>query len=284
MSKKSYILITILLATVLLPSFVFILWHEYRPKPLLCGIRNGMGICYLNSVMQALFSSEKFNELLTKYSTSENEMIQSLIEIRALMREGGIVNLLPVYKKMFNKADQGFNLSHKGGSPIFALEYIGKYMEKTIANDFFLAQENYEKTKEIQNDLSLCHRFLRFYPLLKGNVNEMLKNGLEKAIDKKSFRFPELLVVCLWNVHSYTDASHDRVVCNPEITVFGKKYRLVGLVVSVKSKKLRRRHAFAIGLRADKWYIFNDESIEMVKDKKCVFNNKFCSIALYDRV
>lgn len=243
-----------------------------------------MGICYLNSVMQALFSSDRFNELLTKYSTSENEMIQSLIEIRALMCKGGTVNLLPVYQKMFNKADQEFNLSHKGGSPIFALEYIGKCMEKTIASDFFLAQENYEKTKEIQSDLSLYHRFLRFYPLLKGNVNEMLKNGLEKVIDKKSFIFPELLVVCLWNVHSYTDASHDRVVCNPEIIVFGKKYRLVGLIISVKSKKLRRRHAFAMGLRANRWYIFNDENIQMIRDKKCVFNNRFCSIALYDRV
>ncbi|ELQ76868.1 putative Peptidase C19, ubiquitin carboxyl-terminal hydrolase 2 protein [Trachipleistophora hominis] len=283
MYPKSYIITVVILATIFIFGLSFILWYKYRHEPLLCGLKNGMGICYLNSTMQALFSSKQFNELLTKYSSSNNEMIKNLIEIRAMMRKGKTLNLLPRYKKMFDKVGDEFDFSQEGGYPLHALEYIGIHMEKTIPNDFFLAQENYEKTKKIQSDESLKQRFLRFYPLLRGNVDEMLKNGLERTIDKKSFEFPKLLIVCLWNVHSYTDTTCDKIVCNPEVTIFGKKYRLVALVISVKGKRFGKKHAFAIGLRGNNWYVFNDEYIELIKNKKLVFNNKFCSIAFYDQ-
>lgn len=248
-----------------------------------CALQNDRGLCYVNASVQAFLSSQHFIRLLETYHDSKNMMVQHFRQIKQMMNENRSINLFDTYKTMFKEASDCINIHKSGGYALFVIEYIGWYIENDIHDSPFFSEDNYQQIKAIQRRKTCKGRHLIFFPLLKGNVQEVVRSGLEKNVDKDRFVFPDIFIVCRWHTHS-NDTSTDSVICAETISIFGMKYELVSILVSTKNRATGVRHVCAICRRNKKWYEFDNNSVKVVHNKKLIFNNKQCSVAFYDRI
>lgn len=213
------------------------------------GLRNCGATCYMNAVIQCIYSSPVLIDALSKYTGDckftnlLKDPAKNIASIIAHFPKFALGTPYDSHEALLSIIDV---IEHSLGRELFYGEYKTKYVSKT---------ESHEK--------SYAYSMLMFYPGDDGNLCTLFEESEKmEYITKQNNEFvckrvtytsfPKVIICMFWNRRSIT---------LPD-TFKDKKLRSIVIHIGHESAG----HYVALIRRDDEWYLADDESIRKIGD------------------
>ncbi|ELQ75223.1 Ubiquitin hydrolase [Trachipleistophora hominis] len=220
-----------------------------------CGLVNFNAHCYINAVVQILFSSQKFVKCM-QANAKKCKILHLLNELYMKMKNHMLVSPLSTYLKISEQCNILFNVYERSGYSSDVICTISKNLENHSIRIMSIKanQECFWK-----------------YPLLDivddGNVQERINKLLER---KPNIKFGEIIV--------FTGFLTDNMLrchitdCNV-ITIKNVRYKLLGILERVLNN-FNGYHIIAFAKRNNEWFMFNDECVLKINANEVLENKE----------
>lgn len=226
-----------------------------------CGLSNFNGHCFINSVLQILFSSKYFTETLNLFS-KKSSFCKNLFDLFQLMKNKRIINQLRIYLRLQLENEIEFDIFKK----------TGKISDVIISICSIFAKENIN-IFDIEATSNVFYR----YPILK-----MLKQTqIQKRLDLISNRMcniqhNKIIIIC-----GAINNNFQMIPLGPNgkcISIQNKIYDLIGVVEKIDKPFC---HMQSYAKRSNIWYKFNDECVT-ISSLEYVLNKILPYFAFYE--
>lgn len=261
----------------------------------ICALKNKTGICYFNTVMQALFADRYFAYFFmnNKFCDKQPICIELQKVIYKLLTNTTVSLEAELLKLNQHKYLNGyFNLN--GGDPSLILHKLIKELNKEVSKvNVKGSPENFYITEKIHFICEKCHmmnenfcKYIQFNfdftdSLEKGlsnkfkekqHINKNYKEfecGKCKEYDKRNvdqkIYLPNYFIVHNGRIfikNKEIEMKKGKMKYSDSIALRNKKYELYSVILSEGT--LKSLHVNCIAKKGDKWYLLNDEKITKV--------------------
>lgn len=206
-----------------------------------CGLTNFNGYCFINTVIQILFSSKHFiNEINMRRSHSV--FFRELSNLFRLMGKSKVVNQIRFLIRLYEEYDLTFDFFRKKGKISDVIQTISGICTNEGCSIF-----DFEANQE------LCQKF----PIIRSFGDVEMKMKVEFANVLIDNLKDNKILIFSGNMKKNSTTCVLRETGNI-VEIGGKKYKLFGIIEKTETPSF---HAQAHALRNGKWYLFNDECV-----------------------
>ncbi|KRH92677.1 Ubiquitin hydrolase [Pseudoloma neurophilia] len=221
-------------------------------KNLHCGMSNFNGYCFLNSVLQIMFSSSHFIDTIYK-KRSNSIFFREIYNFYKDMKKNKIINQVPFLKWL----DQNYKLD-------FDIKVKTGYVSDVIRTFYKICKDENCSIFSFISKPKLCTK----YPIIRSFKNS--------SVRKKS-KIANILITDLQdNKILIFSGNMDANATTPVIgktgkflTIKNRIYELFGIVEKVSKKFV---HTRAYAKRNSKWFLFNDECVTEIEENHVLEN------------
>ncbi|ELA46125.1 hypothetical protein VCUG_02388 [Vavraia culicis subsp. floridensis] len=257
MSKRRTLFTIVFLVLLFLIPMYFL----RRRTAIVCGLRNHHNVCYINSVLQSLFSCESFTAMLESLEPKNNTVMYHIKNLWNDMKDNDSLNRLELYSKLATMSDSLFKYDNKPGFTENFVEFIAINLEKEIETDIFLDEENFKKNKSESFFLKKSARHIILVSKKHINKDSYLES-IQNFVEDNDFLLPKILIISAEPVY------RNKQILEPseKLVLKNKTYELRAIILR-KRKKNNKGHFYTMGKRNNSWFEFNDEKLRSLHDK-----------------
>lgn len=229
-----------------------------------CGLINFNAHCYINAVVQILFSSRRFVKCM-RDNMHTCKLLCLLNELYEKMKDCVLVSPLSTYRKISDECNILFNVYERSGYSSDVISTVSSNLEKHAIRTMSIKarQECFWK-----------------YPLLDimddGNVQERIDKFLKR---KPKVEFNDIIVFSGFLTDNMLKC---RIADHNIITVKNTKYELLGVLERVPNN-CNEYHIIAFAKRNGEWFMFNDEYVLKISADR-VLKDKETYYMFYERI
>lgn len=287
-AKRVLVYLLIIGLLILILALTYFIYENSRAKGV-CKLQNKTGICYINSSIQGLISCKSFRDLIKQNKKSSNKVIRDLHNLIEKIFKTSSLDPLPHYKKIFKECGK-IDFSKSDGDCIAPLAYLIKQiMGELPSSNMFLNEKDFEKIKSsVATSSSITVEDFYIHVDESIGVSRIVEIIFTRGITSK-INLPIIMFIRYNNFKHTDNFANYQFVCDPEVNIHGRKYKLRSvLVISKEINPITKSiggHVFAIGERSKHWYILNDSKTEKIKEKEhneVIFNNRSSYFGIYE--
>ncbi|ELQ74953.1 putative Peptidase C19, ubiquitin carboxyl-terminal hydrolase 2 protein [Trachipleistophora hominis] len=140
--RKTLFCIVFLILLFLIPMYLL-----RRQRTVMCGLKNHHNVCYINAVLQSLFSCESFTTMLESIEPENGSVMYYIQNLWNDMKNNTLLNRLGLYRRLASMSNFLFKYDNKPGFTENFLEFITINLDEEKVKGIFLDEENFRKTK-----------------------------------------------------------------------------------------------------------------------------------------
>lgn len=262
MKAKNYFLI---FASVL---GLLILMYFFRSKAIACGLKNRHNVCYINSVIQSLFSCKSFIKIVEGKDAVPGSILFHLKKTWEEMKKKDILDKRPLYKKLASESGSLFQYDNKPGYTENFLEFLVMGLEKDVDSNLFLSEQNYNFENQEKVFLKKTERHMVLLSRNFQNYDDYIPS-IESYLTEKKFTLSKIIVISFGPI--YPKKPDIKIPISLKIQNF--EYQLQSMICR-KRKLLKKGHFFTYSKRDTLWFKLNDEVVTQIDNLDFLFTNE----------
>lgn len=254
--KLVFIILFIFLGLLLIAMYL------YHKKVIICGLKNHHNVCYINSVLQSLFSCDSFIDFLEKSREDPNTVLYHLKKIWEDMKKQDVLDKRPLYKEMAQDSDSLFKYDNKPGYTENFLEYLASNLEAENKSKLFLNEKNANKENLAQVFLKHTNRHV---VLISRTYNEDYSDyitSIEDHINSRPFILSKIIIISYGPIYP----EKPTVEVPKSLKLKNQEYELRSMIFR-KRKTEKKGHFYTYSKRNNVWFRFNDETFTEMEDE-----------------
>lgn len=265
------ILVCFLIASII-PSVIFFMTFSRENSP--CGLINNSNVCWANSSIQILCSSEKLSEFIRKQLKHKDIKIRALATIFTRYERKFVFDASFLYRILFEEPNK--MVIGQPQKVQEALEILLSLITKKFPG------ENFFPDKKMNEELLKCDNSAIIRCLRGKKQDEVLTEFIKRG----NFLKTRPKGIC-FNVMCPKKNSQ---IILPEFSIKNLRYELTAVLVECENVKRHINgvmfHSYALLNRKKTWFTADDDKIDEIeeKDSQKIFQNKNVKFAFYTLV
>lgn len=240
-----------------------------RRSVVACGLKNNHNVCYINSVIQSLFSCESFVSILESEEAEKNDVILHLKRLWMEMKNHKKLNKLKLYEQLAKMSNSLFKYDNHPGFTENFIEFIANNLDKIDDSNIFMSEKNYMNCTNKSFFLSKAKRHVILISK-RNSKPETYLTVITAFIKDNISMLPKILIFSVEPVYK----NGDEITIDKDININGVVYYTLRAMVLRKRKEHNEGHFYTIGERNGVWLRFNDEKIDKLTNSEFLTNNQ----------
>lgn len=228
----------------------------HRRKAVICGLKNHHNVCYINSVVQSLFSCKSFVRLLEEKQFKEGSVFFQIKKIWEDMKNKEILDKRPLYKELAEQSGDLFRYDNQPGYTENFLEFLILNLEQEMGEShLFLDENNFEEKHKEKVFLKNSDRHIILLSRISSDHDNYIQSIIN-YISSQNFKLPYIIIISLGPIYKTKPNIH----IPSELNIRNFNYDLQSIICR-KRKVESKGHFFSYSKREGFWFEFNDEII-----------------------